>query len=76
MAASSAVDIPDSKIDYCPCNRCNVARKQGKQEVKERVREILKEVTADKSETGLSRSEHLVVVALADRIYQSLDGEQ
>jgi hypothetical protein len=28
MAASSASDITDSKVDYCPCNRCGQARKQ------------------------------------------------
>lgn len=33
MAAGSASDIPDSKSDYCPCNRCTVARKQGRQEI-------------------------------------------
>jgi len=40
MAASSASDIPDSKSDYCSCNRCTVARKQGKQEIIMRVREL------------------------------------
>lgn len=28
MAASSTSDIPESKIGYCPCNRCSLARKQ------------------------------------------------
>jgi hypothetical protein len=40
MAASNASDIPDSKIDYCPCNRCTVARKQGMQKAIERIREL------------------------------------
>jgi hypothetical protein len=40
MAASSASDIPDSKVDYCPCNRCTVARKQGRQEIIDIVREV------------------------------------
>jgi hypothetical protein len=40
MAASSASDIPDSKSDYCPCNRCTVARKQGMQEIIGRIREL------------------------------------
>lgn len=42
MAASSASDIPDSKSDYCPCNRCTVARKQGRQEVVFKIRELAK----------------------------------
>jgi len=41
MAASSASDIPDSKSDYCPCNRCTVARKQGRQEIIKRILEVL-----------------------------------
>lgn len=40
MAASSASDIPESKIDYCPCNRCTVARKQGRQEIIDIIREL------------------------------------
>ena len=44
MAASSAADIPESKIDYCPCNRCTVARKQGRQEIIDIVRELHKPV--------------------------------
>jgi hypothetical protein len=42
MAASSALDIPESKSDYCPCNRCTVARKQGRQEIVNRVLELHK----------------------------------
>jgi hypothetical protein len=45
MAASSASDIPDSKSDYCPCNRCTLARKQGRQEIIER---IIKALDGDK----------------------------
>jgi hypothetical protein len=41
MAASSASDIPESKSDYCPCNRCTVARKQGRQEIIQRILEML-----------------------------------
>jgi hypothetical protein len=41
MAASSAADIPESKSDYCPCNRCTVARKQGKQEIILKLRELI-----------------------------------
>ena len=42
MAASSASDIPESKSDYCPCNRCTVARKQGRQEIVNRILELHK----------------------------------
>jgi hypothetical protein len=42
MAASSASDIPDSKSDYCPCNRCTVARKQGRQEIIIKIKELAK----------------------------------
>jgi hypothetical protein len=41
MAASSASDIPESKSDYCPCNRCTVARKQGRQEIIESILKVL-----------------------------------
>jgi hypothetical protein len=41
MAASSASDIPESKSDYCPCNRCTVARKQGRQEIVESILKLL-----------------------------------
>jgi hypothetical protein len=41
MAASSAADIPESKSDYCPCNRCTVARKQGRQEIILKLRELI-----------------------------------
>lgn len=43
MAAGSASDIPDSKSDYCPCNRCTLARKQGREEIINLVRELHKE---------------------------------
>jgi hypothetical protein len=42
MAAGSASDIPDSKSDYCPCNRCTVARKQGIEEVTAKVLNLAK----------------------------------
>jgi hypothetical protein len=48
MAASSAADIPESKSDYCPCNRCTVARKQGIQEVVRLIRELHKPVKSYK----------------------------
>lgn len=51
MAASSASDIPESKSDYCPCNRCTVARKQGMQEVIRRVRELHKPYLAISGQT-------------------------
>jgi hypothetical protein len=43
MAASSSSDIPDSKSDYCPCNRCKQARKEGTHDEKERILVILRE---------------------------------
>lgn len=76
MVASKISDIPEWKSKYCPCKGCGTAREEGRQEIIKIVTKILKEVTADKGETGLSRSEHLVVVALAERIYQALDGER
>ena len=45
MAASSASDIPDSKSDYCPCNRCTVARKQGREEIILKLRELITKYT-------------------------------
>jgi hypothetical protein len=42
MAAGSTSDIPDSKSDYCPCNRCTLARKQGRQEVTDKVLNLAK----------------------------------
>ena len=45
MAAGSASDIPNSKSDYCPCNRCTLARKQGRQEIIRLVRELHTPVT-------------------------------
>lgn len=60
----------------CDCGYVKFPRLNNAELAINNVRQILKEVTVDKAETGLSRSEHLVVVALADRIYQALDGEQ
>jgi hypothetical protein len=45
MAASSAADIPESKSDHCPCNRCTVARKQGRQEIILKLRELITKYT-------------------------------
>lgn len=45
MAASSASDIPESKSDYCPCNRCTVARKQGRQEIINNIGELITKYT-------------------------------
>jgi hypothetical protein len=45
MAASNASDIPESKSDYCPCNRCTVARKQGRQEIVIKLRDLLTRYT-------------------------------
>ena len=46
MAAGNASDIPDSKSDYCPCNRCTLARKQGRQEIINLVLELHTPTTA------------------------------
>jgi hypothetical protein len=45
MAASNASDIPESKSDYCPCNRCTVARKQGRQEIVAKLRDLITRYT-------------------------------
>lgn len=45
MAASSAADIPESKSDHCPCNRCTIARKQGRQEIINSIRELITKYT-------------------------------
>jgi endonuclease III len=45
MVASNLSDIPESKVDFCPCNRCSVARKQGKQEAEVRVTELLNKIS-------------------------------
>lgn len=45
MAASSSSDIPDSKSDYCPCNRCGQARKEGRQEKSLEIEELTERVT-------------------------------
>ena len=45
MAAGSSSDIPDSKSDYCPCNRCGVARKEGSQNILKKLRDLLTKYT-------------------------------
>ena len=44
MAASSASDIPESKSDYCPCNRCGQARKEGRQEKSLEIEELTQRI--------------------------------
>ena len=68
MAASSAADIPESKSDYCPCNRCTVARKQGRQEIIDRVRKVLMYWVYDISNT--TEQDYYM------QIVEALDGEQ
>ena len=70
MAASNASDIPESKSDYCPCNRCTVARKQGRQEVSEQVRKLAEKFEQEPYNEMVSY--HLA----ARRILTALDGEQ
>lgn len=69
MAASSASDIPDSKSDYCPCNRCTVARKQGRKEVVDRIRELAEKFESEPLDEMVNY--HLV----AKRIFAALNGE-
>ena len=84
MAASSAADIPDSKIDYCPCNRCTVARKQGRQEVEARVRELAEKYASEAEKDNpqgyggkLKTSDNSISYWLVSReIWKALDGEQ
>ncbi len=66
MAASSASDIPDSKVDYCPCNRCTVARKQGRQEIIDRVRKLTQEYW----------DTNLIPLSVYKELMELLDGEQ
>jgi hypothetical protein len=69
MAASSSSDIPESKSDYCPCNRCGVARKEGNKEMREaiqRVRELAKKFESE------SAGEMVSYNLIADRIYTAL----
>lgn len=61
MAASSASDIPESKIDYCPCNRCSLSRKQ----VIAQVRELAQSYDLSGDQT---------LWRVAQDIYQLLDG--
>jgi hypothetical protein len=70
MAAGNASDIPDLKSDYCPCNRCTVARKQGMQEIIRRVRELVDKFEQEPIDEMVNY--HLV----ARRILVALDGEQ
>lgn len=70
MAASNSSDIPESKSDYCLCNRCTVARKQGRQEVSEQVRKLAKKFEQEPDNEMVSY--HLA----ARRILTALDGEQ
>jgi hypothetical protein len=70
MAAGNASDIPDSKSDYCPCNRCTVARKQGMQEVIDSMRML-----ADKFDNEEPIGESIFSYKLAaSRIYAELNG--
>ena len=68
MAAGSASGIPDSKSDYCPCNRCTLARKQGRQEVIKNVHEILLEWSVDISNSTEEK--------YYERIVKVLDGDK
>lgn len=61
MAASSASDIPESKVDYCPCNRCSLSRKQ----VIAQVRELAKSYDVSGDQT---------LWRVAQDIYSLLDG--
>jgi methylphosphotriester-DNA--protein-cysteine methyltransferase len=70
MAASSESDIPESKSDYCPCNRCTVARKQGRQEVIEHVSKLAEKF--EQEPNGEMVSYHLA----ARRILTALYGEK
>ena len=45
MAASSASDIPESKSDYCPCNRCGQARKEVRYEMNLEIEKLTERVT-------------------------------
>lgn len=66
MAASSAADIPESKVDYCPCNRCTVARKQGKQEIIDIVRKL----------TQVYWDTNLIPLSVYKELMEVLGGEQ
>ena len=45
MAASDVSDIPDYKPvgKYCPCKNCQIAREEGRQEIRKSVLEILQD---------------------------------
>ncbi len=45
MAASSASDIPESKSDYCPCNRCGQARKEVRYEMNLEIEKLTEKIT-------------------------------
>ena len=62
MAASSAADIPESKSDYCPCNRCTVARKQGRQEIINNIRELITKYTVTGDYEDIPQEEILKVL--------------
>jgi hypothetical protein len=72
MVASKASDIPESNSDYCPCNRCTLARKQGRQEVIDSMR-----ILADKFNGEEPVGEAMLSYKLAaSRIYAALDGDK
>jgi hypothetical protein len=62
MAASSALDIPDSKFDYCPCNRCTVARKQGREEIVTKLRDLLTRYTVIGDYDNIPQEEFLLLL--------------
>ena len=62
MAASSAADIPESKSYYCPCNRCTVARKQGRQEIINNIRELITKYTVVGDYENIPQEEILKVL--------------
>jgi hypothetical protein len=62
MAAGSASDIPDSKSDYCPCNRCTLARKQGRQEVIANLRDLLTRYTVIGDYDNIPQEELLILL--------------
>jgi len=72
MSASSASDIPDSKSDYCPCNRCTLARKQGRQEIINSMR-ILAEKFDNEDPIGKAMLSYKLA---ASRIYAALNGDK
>jgi hypothetical protein len=72
MVASKASDIPESNSDYCPCNRCTLARKQGRQEIINSM-----PILADKFDNEEPIGEAMLSYRLAaSRIYAFLDGDK